>query len=135
MAPLRTPPGWPHLALLLGVLLLSACRPPASSLPASDAPPRPSTLQATFVAAWGGVPESSLFSHPAGVTVDDAGFVYVADTGRNRVLKFSSARTPVATWETAGDGSRLYRPAGLATAEAGHVFVAVQVFRVKLLPD
>src|SRR3972149_4622350 len=106
MAPVRTPPGWPHLALLLSVLLLSACRSSALSPPASEVQPRPATLKATFVTAWGGV-----------------GFPSVADTERNRVLKFNSAGPLVATWETAGDGSRLSRPAGLATDDAGHVFV------------
>src|SRR3972149_5321600 len=56
MAPVRTPPGWPHLALLLSVLLLSACRSSALSPPASEVQPRPATLKATFVTAWGGVP-------------------------------------------------------------------------------
>src|SRR3990172_2510834 len=124
MAPVRTPPGWPHLALLLSVLLLSACRSSAQSPPASEAHPRPLPLKPPFCGAWGPGPEGSLFSHPAGVTGDDAGFVYVADTGRNRVLKFNSAGPLVATWEMAGDGSRLSRPAGLATDDAGHVFVA-----------
>src|SRR3972149_8653568 len=98
MAPLRTPPGWPHFALLLSVLLLSACRPSAQSPPASEAQPRPATLKATFVTAGGGVPESSLFSHPAGVTGDEAGVVYVAGTGGKRGLKFNSAGTMGAVW-------------------------------------
>src|SRR3989304_1522418 len=123
MAPVRTPPGWPHLALLLSVLLLSACRSSALSPPASEVQPRPATLKATFVTAWGGVPERSLFSHPTGVAGDDAGFVYVADTERNRVLKFNSAGPLVATWETAGDGSRLSRPAGVRADAAGNLYV------------
>src|SRR3990172_588698 len=124
MAPVRTPPGWPHLALLLSVLLLSACRSSALSPPASEVQPRPATLKATFVTAWGGVPESSLFSHPTGVAGDDAGFVYVADTGRNRVLKFNSAGPLVATWGApGGEDGQFNSPAAVVADAAGNLYV------------
>ncbi|WP_440950704.1 PKD domain-containing protein [Methanosphaerula subterraneus] len=54
-----------------------------------------------FLQTWGndGLEDRSRdgqFNYPAGVAVDSAGNVYVADAGNNRIQKFSPVTTPVA---------------------------------------
>jgi phospholipase C len=56
---------------------------------------------------------------PAGVAVDPAGHIWVADTGHDRVVEFSSAGSVLAAF-----GKNLDQPAGIATDAAGHVWVA-----------
>src|SRR3989304_4293966 len=126
MAPLRTPPGWPHFALLLSVLLLSACRPSAQSPPASEAQPRPATLKSTFVTAWGARGgEDGQFNGPTAVVVDAAGNLHVADTKNHRVQKFSQAGTFLKAWGSYGfTAGRFNAPSGIAVDRTGDVFVA-----------
>lgn len=76
MAPEAIPPGWSRLVVTLGALWLSACGPAATAPPAAHRQLPSPVLQATFVTAWGGVPATSLFSHPSGVAVDGAGALY-----------------------------------------------------------
>jgi serine/threonine-protein kinase len=75
---------------------------------------------------------SASFSHPAGITVDPDGNVYVADVGNNRIRKI----TPEGNVTTyAGSGLRgsdngrdtsasFYRPYGVASDKTGNIFVA-----------
>ena len=58
-------------------------------------------------------------AQPAGVAVDAAGHVWVADTGHGRVAEFSSAGRMLAAF-----GQNLDLPAGVAVDGAGHVWVA-----------
>jgi DNA-binding beta-propeller fold protein YncE len=55
---------------------------------------------------------------PAGVAVDRAGGVWVADTGHDRVVEFSSAGRVLAAF------GNLNQPAGIAADAGGHVWVA-----------
>ena len=68
----------PCLAL---VLSLAALASPAQAV----SPPAYITQWGTFGSGPG------QFKQPAGVATDGAGFVYVADTGNNRVQKFTTA--------------------------------------------
>jgi serine/threonine-protein kinase len=72
------------------------------------------------------------FSHPAGITVDREGNVYVADEGNNKIRRISPGGM-VTTF--AGSGERgstngrdttasFYRPYGVAADKKGNIFVA-----------
>jgi DNA-binding beta-propeller fold protein YncE len=62
------------------------------------------------------------FDSPAGVAVDRAGNVYVADTNNNRVQKFSSTGHFIRQWGSIGDG--LFRgPTDVALDPLGNVYV------------
>jgi sugar lactone lactonase YvrE len=71
--------------------------------------------------------KSTALSSPASVTTDGAGDVYVADTGNNRVEKFSSSGTFLAAVTSDGQTTGtmlLSSPSGLASDAAGDVYVA-----------
>ena len=55
-------------------------------------------------------------AEPWGVAVDAAGFVYVADSGNERVCKFTNTGQFVLSWETGG-------ARGIAVDAAGHILV------------
>ena len=72
--------------------------------------------QVSFVGAVAAVAFSLQFANAAGpgngqtdfpqsVAVDSAGYIYVADTGNNRIQKFTSAGVYVTQWGTAGSGN------------------------------
>jgi len=80
-----------------------------------------------------GVGTAALFSRPGGVAVDDAGNVYVADTGNNtiRMITPSGVVTTLAgtARQTASDdgvgtAARFDRPGGVAVDGARNVYVA-----------
>jgi phospholipase C len=85
--------------------------PVASGSPGPD----PLTHAPRFARALG----QQTLAWPAGVAVDPAGHVWVADTGHDRVVEFSAADRVLAAF-----GRNLDRPAGVATDAAGHVWVA-----------
>ena len=62
------------------------------------------------------------FDSPAGVAVDRAGNVYVADTNNNRVQKFSSTGRFIRQWGSMGDGL-LRGPTDVAVDPQGTVYV------------
>lgn len=66
------------------------------------------------------------FNHPSGVAVDVAGNVYVADTGNNKVGKFTPNGFPVAGWGTFGiKGKVPYTtgPVGVAVDAVSNLYV------------
>jgi DNA-binding beta-propeller fold protein YncE len=64
---------------------------------------------------------ASGFTKPAGVAVDDAGTIYVADTNNDAVKEWSAAINDVATpLVTTG----LLRPGGVAVDAAGNLYIA-----------
>ena len=84
----------------------------------------------TFITEWGGEEgsgEGSMRS-PSGITVDQEGNVYVADTGNNRIQVFSSNGTFITKWggkygDTAAD--EMMFPSGIALDSlSGNVYVA-----------
>ena len=67
------------------------------------------------------------FNVPAGVAVDHAGNVYVADSGNNRIQKFDSIGKFIATWGSSGSGNGQFSGiGGVALDSAGNVYVADQ---------
>ena len=80
----------------------------------------------TFILAWGsGGSSSGQFNNPYGVAVDGSGNVYVADTGNNRIQKFTSGGAYVTQWGTAGSGNGQFsNPYGVAVDGSGNVYVS-----------
>jgi DNA-binding beta-propeller fold protein YncE len=57
---------------------------------------------------------------PAGIAVDAAGYVYIADQARHLIVKCDPAMTPIATWGTQGSGpGQLNLPTNLAFSPDG----------------
>jgi uncharacterized repeat protein (TIGR01451 family) len=71
-----------------------------------------------FLLAWGG------FNQPFGVGVDGASNVYVADSGNNRVQKFTSSGGLITTWGSIGSGDGQFNsPRAVAVDGSGDVYV------------
>src|SRR5262249_28614144 len=73
----------------------------------------------TFVEALG----TGQLDHPRGIAVDRSFNVFVADTGHDRVVRFSNGT--MTTWGATGSGpGQLVRPWGIAVERTGRVWVA-----------
>jgi DNA-binding beta-propeller fold protein YncE len=98
----------------------------APGAPTPTPTPTPSPLpQYHFVQKWGteGSPPGE-FSAPGDIAGDDAGHLYVADTGMDRVQKFTSSGEYLLTWGDHGTGEGLFdRPSAIAVDGAGNVYV------------
>ncbi len=85
------------------------------------------TLQAKIGAAGGnGAPgsESGAFNHPEGLTVAPSGYVYVADSSNNRVVKLAPDGAVSGEFGVFGSTSgALHDPTGVAVDAAGRVYV------------
>ncbi|MBL8142094.1 MAG: hypothetical protein JNM38_13345 [Acidobacteria bacterium] len=109
-----------------------------ATVSASDAPAQPLTIS-HFAGTLGGggvldgTGAGARFNHPAGLAVDAAGTIYVADTYSHTVRRISAAGvvttlaglagTPGITDGT-GNAARFNYPYGVAVDGAGNVFVA-----------
>jgi len=90
----------------------------------------------SFLAKWGsGGSGDGQFAYPAGIAVDAAGNVYVADALGNRIQKFSAGGSFVTAWGGPGSGDGQFQtPAGVAVNTAGTLYVTdrdnhrIQVF-------
>src|SRR5207253_10110328 len=75
---------------------------------------------------------SAMFSHPWGITVDTAGYVYVADALNHRIRQISPggkvttlAGTGVSgNLDETGDVATLYYPAAIAIDESGTIYTS-----------
>ncbi len=78
-----------------------------------------------FFSSWGkvGTGEGE-FNRPGGIFIDQIGYIYIADSGNNRMLKFDEKGKFMAQWGSAGagDGQMMY-PAGVAVDSRGYVYV------------
>ncbi|PIY71819.1 hypothetical protein COY87_04100, partial [Candidatus Roizmanbacteria bacterium CG_4_10_14_0_8_um_filter_33_9] len=70
-----------------------------------------------YVRDWGGFGVSDgKLKQPQGITIDSAGNIYVADTGNNRIQKFTSTGVFTAAWGIAGTGNLEFNnPTGITT--------------------
>ncbi len=65
------------------------------------------------------------FQDPRGIAVDEAGNVYVADSGNNRIQVFDSSGKFLIQWGSEGDGPGQFKePWGIALDAEGNVYVA-----------
>ena len=67
--------------------------------------------------------EISYFSQPSDIFVDQQGFVYVADTKNNRVVKMTTSGEFIAEFSDFGSG-RLNQPEGVYVTEDGRIYIA-----------
>jgi len=79
-----------------------------------------------FVTKWGGQGgEDGKFSSPKRLAVDSSGYVYVADTGNERIQKFTSDGIFVTKWGGPGSGDGEFSsPSGVAVDSSGNVYVS-----------
>ena len=83
----------------------------------------PSSEQAA--PAWQVLGEGAELRSPAGVAVDVAGNVYVADSGNHRVVRLSPEGRQAAAWGSQGAAPGQFDdPSGVAVDGAGYVYVA-----------
>ena len=115
----RVPVPRPGLFLRLAVLLLIGVPPPAIARAQSAPGALPAYGQWRIAA--GAPSEIGSFSRPAGVTVDAAGNVYVADSRHHRVQKLRPDGSPVGEFGAPG---QFGEPTGVAVDTAGTVYVA-----------
>jgi DNA-binding beta-propeller fold protein YncE len=80
-----------------------------------------------FDTAWGsyGTSGESKFNLPWGIAVDENANVYVADSGNDRIQKFSSTGEFLLEWGQRGVADlEFHEPSGIAASPTGHIYVA-----------
>ncbi len=85
--------------------------------------------EVTALLAWGSQGKGQgQFQDPRGAAVDGEGadgYVYVADSGNNRIQKFDANGQFITQWGSEGDGPGQFKePWGIAVDAKGHVYVA-----------
>ena len=90
------------------------------------------TLAGGIAYGWADGTDAAQFSSPAGIAVDASGYVYVADTGNNRIRKVSptgvvttlAGNSVFGSTDGAGTAAGFYFPCGLAVDALGNIYVA-----------
>jgi DNA-binding beta-propeller fold protein YncE len=84
------------------------------------------TSPPNYITQWGsnGSGDGQL-NFPESVAIDSSGNVYIADSGNNRIQKFSSDGTFITKWGSLGNGTgQFHEPSGIAVDSSGNVYVA-----------
>lgn len=77
-----------------------------------------------FLFALAAPPATDAPARPTGVAIDASGFVYVADAGAHRVLKYAPGGEFQKQWGSRGlDAGRFFKPGGLAITTDGRLYV------------
>jgi DNA-binding beta-propeller fold protein YncE len=82
----------------------------------------------TLLASWGArkppLP-GPMVPNPAGITLDAAGHVYLADTPRNVVQEYAPGGKVLLVWGSAGSrAGQFHHPGGIAVAPDGRIYVS-----------
>lgn len=82
-------------------------------------------VDALFLGEWGGAGSGDgEFQTPTSVATDSSNYVYVADSGNNRIQKFTELGTFVGKWGSTGSGpGQFSTPESVATDVDGNVYV------------
>jgi streptogramin lyase len=82
-------------------------------------------VDALFLGEWGGAGSGDgEFQNPTSVATDGSNYVYVADSGNNRIEKFTELGAFVAKWGSPGSGpGQFSTPKSVATDVDGNVYV------------
>ena len=82
--------------------------------------------EAAAVQVWGSQGKGGgQFQDPRGIAVDEAGNVYVADSGNHRIQVFDSSGKFLTQWGSQGmEAGQFQDPWGIAVDQAGNVYVA-----------
>lgn len=94
------------------------------------------TSTGIWVNTWGSYgSNNSELNNPHGFFLDDTGYIYIADTGNNRIQKFTVTGTWLATWGSSGSGNGQFSvPEDIAVDSAGNMYVMDgQNFRIQKL--
>lgn len=112
-------PGLPMSVALLALL--------AFALGAANAPAHATTIcPPPYAFSWGYSGSGwGQFTRPAGVAVNAAGDVYVADSGNNRVQKFMRDGNGLAAWGSFGTGpNQFFNVQGIAIDAQDNIYIA-----------
>lgn len=112
----------PYFALLAALFFVMCSD---DDVTAPENPPPAQVKAPAFVSEWGSQGSGDgEFNDPYGVACDADGNVYVADTGNQRVQKFTSDGTFILKWGSAGSGEGEFMgPSGVACDAGGNVYV------------
>jgi DNA-binding beta-propeller fold protein YncE len=83
------------------------------------------SVDALFLGEWGGAGSGDgEFQTPTSVATDSLNYVYVSDSGNNRIQKFTELGAFVTKWGSAGSGAGQFStPGSIATDVDGNVYV------------
>jgi tripartite motif-containing protein 71 len=98
-------------------------------------------VSGTLVTSWGGTTlygsgTPLALSNPSGIAVDGSGNVYVADSNRNRIVKFDSVGGYIDTWTGTGKngtGSAFSTPQGIALDRNGNTLYVVDKYNSRIM--
>ncbi len=94
------------------------------------------TLAGSGASGWAdGNGPGAIFNHPQGITVDNNGIIYIADSHNNRIRKITPGGTvttiagsgAVGSQNGIGTSSRFNNPVGIAVDRVGNVYVGDQL--------
>jgi len=102
--------------LTIGVLLLAAC---------SKEKAETTSPQVEYLLEWGSTGKrDGEFDQPIGIAIDEEGFVYVSDSGNNRIQKFSEFGELYSKWDSGGSQeTALQTPMHLAS-DGENIYIA-----------